>query len=426
MQLAENLKLENATPQTEVLRSIFTQPGNRDTEPFAINTIPGRIYATNYDMGMNDYAYSDQAWEDLHLTTGVYTAWNEGWTYRNNGVDIEACTDVLSNGYNVGWFNKAEWMKYTCDVSLAGTYTIEFRVANGGSTSGTIQIQNADGTELMATAIVPTTGSWSAWTTVSCTGGFAETGIQSFRIVNTSGGFNVASVNFVFLNSNIPPVTPLPVAAKVISLRGNNNKYVTYSGNSDLMSSTRASAGTTEQFTLIDAGNGLTAMKAYNGKYVTLNTSDNRLYCSGDSVGNNQKFTLENLNGLYTIKGSNNKYVSSENGSTAGLNCTRTAPSGWEFFNWNIIANPLSVTEISAPSTIRIFPNPASNVLNISSAVNRKASIIISDITGKILMTSALTGTQKIIDISGLSYGIYFLKIIDGNKTETVKFIKNE
>jgi len=60
MELADNLKLTNTTPQTEVLRSIFTQPGNRNTEPFATNTIPGRIYATNYDMGMNGYAYSDQ------------------------------------------------------------------------------------------------------------------------------------------------------------------------------------------------------------------------------------------------------------------------------------------------------------------------------------------------------------------------------
>jgi len=427
MELADNLKLTNTTPQTEVLRSIFTQPGNRNTEPFATNTIPGRIYATNYDMGMNGYAYSDQAWEDLHLTTGVYTAWNEGWTHRNNGVDIEACTDALSNGYNVGWFNKDEWMKYTCNVSLAGTYTIEFRVANGGSTTGTIQVQNADGTEILATADVPKTGSWTTWTTVSTNGGFATTGIQSFRIVNTSGGFNVSSVNFAFLNSNIPAITPVPVVAKVISLRGNNSKYVTYSGVGDLMSSTRTSVGATEQFTLIDAGNGMTALKGYNGKYVTLKTSDNKLYCNGDSVGNNQKFTLENLNGLYSIKGSNNKFVSSENGSTAGLTCTRIAPAGWEFFNWNIIANPInSINEITVPFAIKIFPNPAKNSLNISSVENRKASINIYDITGKAVLNSTFTGNQKSIDISGILNGIYFLRINDENKTETVKFIKKD
>lgn len=119
---------------------------------------------------MNGYAYSDQAWEDVRLTTGNYTAWNNGWVYRNNGVDIEATSDHLSNGYTVGWFNRGEWLKYTVNVATAGTYTIEFRVAKGNAASGTVQIQNADGTEILATSMVPATGSWSTWTTVSVTG----------------------------------------------------------------------------------------------------------------------------------------------------------------------------------------------------------------------------------------------------------------
>lgn len=41
MQLAENVKLANCTVQSEVLRSIFTQPGNRNTEAFSNNPIPG-------------------------------------------------------------------------------------------------------------------------------------------------------------------------------------------------------------------------------------------------------------------------------------------------------------------------------------------------------------------------------------------------
>ncbi len=427
MQLAENLKLENTTPQTEVLRSIFKQPNNRNTEPFAVNTIPGRIYAVNYDMGMNGYAYSDQAWEDVHLTTGIYVAWNEGWIYRNGGVDIETCTDTLANGYNVGWFNKDEWMQYTCNIETAGTYTIQFRVANGSGTNGTIQIQNSDGTEILATATVPTTGGWKSWTTVSCTGGFATAGTQSIRIVNALGGFNVASVNFNFLNSTIPATIPVPVVAKVISLKGNNNKYVTISGTDNLMSSTSSMVGATEEFTLVDLGNGLTALKGKNGKFVTLNTGDNKLYCNGDTIENSQKFTVENLNGLYMIKGSNNKFISSENGSTAGLTCTRSVPGGWEFFNWNIIANPTyGIPDIPVTSTFEIFPNPAQNTLYISSSENRQASLIIYDLSGHALINSNFIGNQKNIDLTGISNGIYFMKIIEGNKMEIIKFIKNE
>ncbi len=96
MQLAENVKLSNCTLQTEVIRSIFKQPGNRNTEAFAVNTIPGKLYTVHFDQGMNGYAYSDQAWEDVRLTTGNYTAWNNGWVYRNTGVDIEAtCRSII-------------------------------------------------------------------------------------------------------------------------------------------------------------------------------------------------------------------------------------------------------------------------------------------------------------------------------------------
>src|SRR3970282_2398070 len=97
------------------------------------------------------------------LTTGTYSAWNNGWVYRNNGVDIQSTPDPLSNGYTVGWFNDGEWMKYTINVALAGTYTIEFRVANGGTAAGSIQIQNAAGTEVLATASIPPTGGWENW-----------------------------------------------------------------------------------------------------------------------------------------------------------------------------------------------------------------------------------------------------------------------
>lgn len=120
-QLAESVRLANTEPRTEVLRAIFTQPGNRDTAPFgSVPTIPGTIYASDYDQGMNGHAYADAGWENVLYTTGDYTAWNERWTYRNGGVDIETCSDPDSNGYNVCFFKPNEWMKYTVEVASPG------------------------------------------------------------------------------------------------------------------------------------------------------------------------------------------------------------------------------------------------------------------------------------------------------------------
>ncbi|MDZ7612917.1 MAG: carbohydrate-binding protein [Flavobacteriaceae bacterium] len=185
---------------------------------------------------MNGYAYSDQAWEDVRLTTGTYTAWNNGWVYRNTGVDIEATTDALSNGYSVGWFSAGEWMKYSVQIQQSGTYSVDFRIANGSGETGTVQIQNESGTEILATATIPTTGSWTTWQTITVTGSFGSTGAQGIRIMNISGQFNLNSVNFTYLNSTVPPVVPVVKTSSIIYLKGNNGKYVTFSGTDNLIS----------------------------------------------------------------------------------------------------------------------------------------------------------------------------------------------
>jgi hypothetical protein len=428
MQLAENVKLENCSINTEVLRSIFIQPGNRDTEAFAANVIPGKIFAPNYDKGMNGYAYSDQAWEDVRLTTGNYTAWNNGWVYRNNGVDIEATSDPLSNGYAVGWFASGEWMKYTVNVNQAGTYSVSFRIANGSGSPATIQIQNAAGTEILATATIPSTGSWSTWTNVLAAAVFRTSGSQGIKIVNTAGSFNINSVNFSYEDATIPAPVPTVKTANIINLKGNNGKYITFSGVDNLMSCTSTTLGSNQTFTIVNAGNGLVALKGNNNNYVTLNPSNNRLYCNATTIGDYQKFTLTDLCGVYNIKGFNNLYVSSENGSTAGLTCFRTAPGGWEYFNWGVSGTVVVLSTKSfenKTSNYTVFPNPAKNAITISSSTAENAEITIYDLNGRVVINTSISGYQKEIDINQISKGYYLMKIGGSDKTtDLVKFIK--
>ena len=430
MQLAENVKLANCTVQSEVLRSIFTQPGNRNTEAFSNNPIPGKLFTPNYDKGMNGYAYSDQAWEDVRLTTNNYTAWNNGWVYRNNGVDIEATSDPISNGYTVGWFNRGEWLKYTVNVATAGTYTIEFRVANGNTASGKVQIQNADGTEILATLNVPSTGSWSTWTTVTVTGGFKTAGLQGIRMVNTLGEFNVNSINFVFQNATIPAVVPVVPSEKVISLKGNNSKYVTFSGADNLIVCSATTQRSTEEFSVVDAGNGLVALKGSNGKYISLNGANNLLYCNASVIGTNEKFILSDLCGALSLKGSNNLYVSSDNGAITGMPCSRTTAQAWEYFNWTYIRDNDIVTGITdelAANGYKVFPNPTQNTINISSissTLNKRPLIIIYDLSGKAVINTSMTESKKSIDLSSMRNGVYLMRIIEPKKSITVKIIK--
>jgi regulation of enolase protein 1 (concanavalin A-like superfamily) len=338
MELADSVRLENCRLQTEVIRSIQNQPGNRDTKPFAQHQIPGRIHAPDYDQGMNGHAYSDTAWENYNLTTSNYTAGNEGWSYRNNGVDVQTCADALSNGYNVGWFVAPEWMRYTVTVATPGTYRIELRVAKGGGDDGMVEIQDGDGLRVLASATIPDTGGDSSYQTIVCSGGFASAGTQAIGIANVAGSYNIASVNFIWENETVPPTTPAKVPVRTVTLKGSNGLYVTYRNGDRLASSTATSEGTRERFTLTDAGAGRVALRASNGKWLRLNTTDSKLYADAASIGTDERFLLKNLSGAFTLQGSNDLHVSSEGGSTDGLTCTRAHPSGWEYFRESVVS----------------------------------------------------------------------------------------
>jgi len=118
MEQAEKLKLNNCIIRRDVLDAMFRQAqGDKSPKPFVNHTLPGKIYAVNYDLGGNNRAYFDVDSADFHVSTDVYTAWNSGYAYRNDAVDIEACKDALgTNGYSVGWTNDKEWMLYTVEI----------------------------------------------------------------------------------------------------------------------------------------------------------------------------------------------------------------------------------------------------------------------------------------------------------------------
>ncbi|MBL7700934.1 MAG: T9SS type A sorting domain-containing protein [Ferruginibacter sp.] len=74
-------------------------------------------------------------------------------------------------------------------------------------------------------------------------------------------------------------------------------------------------------------------------------------------------------------------------------------------------------------STVKVYPTPASNVLNIHmgkpNLVNSRAMVY--DVTGKFLHSFLIQNIQQQLDISRLSQGMYILKFEDGTATRFVK-----
>jgi len=67
-----------------------------------------------------------------------------------------------------------------------------------------------------------------------------------------------------------------------------------------------------------------------------------------------------------------------------------------------------------------IYPNPTKEKLNIVTNGNFN-KVTISDFTGKMVYT----GNSKIIDVSSLSNGVYFIKVETTQGVSNMKFVKN-
>lgn len=85
-------------------------------------------------------------------------------------------------------------------------------------------------------------------------------------------------------------------------------------------------------------------------------------------------------------------------------------------------------TGISEPfvSSINLFPNPATDIINLSVSKSTSLQILVQDALGKTLRTISADNSSEIsIPTGNLSAGIYFLKIADGANSCTKKFVKN-
>jgi hypothetical protein len=105
----------------------------------------------------------------------------ESWTAMK-GVGTENTSDA-GGGVNVGWIDNTDWMDYSVNLSQAGTYTVNFRVATP-ATSAQLKLLNAAGTTL-ATVNVPNTGWWQTWQTVTATVTLPA-GQQTLRVFSSS------------------------------------------------------------------------------------------------------------------------------------------------------------------------------------------------------------------------------------------------
>ncbi len=195
LQFAQNHRLENCSFQKDVVDALIRQPHTTETVPFKIYKTGEPIFAADYNLGRNGFAYFDNDTADFHGNTNVFTNWNQGWNYRNDGVDIETCTDAnANNGFNVGWTGNGEWMEYTVEVDSTAAYTLSIRSASG---SGGSKVRLETGGSSISQVInLPGTSGWTNWRTTEFTGVILEKGTRKIRFIFDQGGSNLNYFKF--------------------------------------------------------------------------------------------------------------------------------------------------------------------------------------------------------------------------------------
>ncbi len=196
METAELLNIENCVYQKDVIDAMFRQIESPSALAFENLTVPGTINPIDYDMGGLGIGYHDVEVANFHVSTGNFTSWNNGWAYRNDGVDIEKTEDPQNtSGFHIGWIDSDEWLKYTVEIEEDGLYDVTMRIASNQD-GGQLHFVT-DGTDITTPATIPSTGGWQEWTnqTIQDVPLFAT--YSDLAIYFDNEGFNLGPMSFV-------------------------------------------------------------------------------------------------------------------------------------------------------------------------------------------------------------------------------------
>jgi O-glycosyl hydrolase len=169
------------------------------------------------------------------------------------------------------------------------------------------------------------TGS-NSYPTITVNNGTTYQGIDGFGFTFTEGSAEVingmsASAQSSLLTELFSPTNGIGISVVRISI-----------GASDLSSSdysyeTGGSGG-------VPIGSTIT-LKGFNNNYVTSNNGTTPMTCDRPTAQGWEQFKVVDAGGgLIALQGSNGQYVSSENGAVTGMNCNRATVGGWETFTW--------------------------------------------------------------------------------------------
>jgi len=202
-ELLENIRIQHNIYHKDVTDAMFRQVGSAQTMPFNEHIIKDGIVikAVDYDLGREGYAYKDNDTARYqYASPAAPSAGNRGWSYRNDGVDIQAessgpqAKPGQQLDYHVFNIEDGEWLQYTVNVVNDDKYTISLMIAAAES-GGKISLF-CNNKPIASNISVPATGGLTNWRIIKLKNSNLPKGIDQLRIVADKGGFNFSQMRF--------------------------------------------------------------------------------------------------------------------------------------------------------------------------------------------------------------------------------------
>lgn len=140
-------------------------------------------------------------------------------------------------------------------------------------------------------------------------------------------------------------------------------------------------------------------------------TPDERVFNAGNTV-------TGELNGILTVPttatpGSTRmRVVMKYNGATSN-GCTNYDYGETEDYCVTLVNGPVGVEEMSAPMAVRLFPQPANDLLHISTGHTGALDLMITDVAGRTLLQERFNGGDATVGTARLVTGMYLYRILD-------------
>lgn len=183
------------------------------------------------------------------------------------------------------------------------------------------------------------------------------------------------------------------------------------------------------------------ATSDFNGNVYRSNDNGNMwLKVNGlPATGWNKTYQIIEKNGIFIMAHNNGVYTSMDNGiNWTNIGCTEPSSlaiigdtlfvgTGYGIWKRSLTQIITSITETQDYNNIKIFPNPATNKLDLELQQIKdlkNSTLSIYDIQGQLMLQQTIEQTKIELNITHFSKGIYVIKLKNNKKSIVSKFIK--